>query len=353
MAMADEITIGAIRKWDPGTIGDVFGLSKKVADHAESTSIQLKGLSAFEHWTGSAAEEANDAVRRTRIDLGQLSDHTSNLADAARRAEHEVIDVKAGLQRLMDEADSYGFQISDDDTIRPLRPSLDMTDAEEADYNRKLNDLSARMGRLLTEAKRVDRDLANAIKEAGAPKYGAARRLIDDDGLEGEGGDALKHHHRLEIHSPSLGGHHEEPDGSEIVTPGVGGGRPNQGADRGDGRDNLGQYARGNDGRSGKNAEKVALDKYESQNPGVKVVRDQRLAQIPNARGVSQNGRYYDGLVKNSDGTYTGIEVKSGTASLTPGQRSFDGAVNGGQPAYVKLPDGTTGKIVRVKILKE
>lgn len=63
--------------------------------------------------------------------------------------------------------------------------------------------------------------------------------------------------------------------------------------------------------------------------------------------------RYYDGLVRNADGTYTGIEVKSGSASLSAGQRSFDSAVNGGTVAYATL-DGqlieiTSNELVRVR----
>lgn len=128
------------------------------------------------------------------------------------------------------------------------------------------------------------------------------------------------------------------------------GGKNKDGVDRGDGRDHNGKYANGNNGKSGKAAEKDALDKKaaETNNP---IIREQKQATLPKESGATQTNRYYDGLQKNSDGTYTGYEVKSGSARLTPGQRSFDEAVNNGHPATVQLPSGEFVKITRVLYL--
>jgi len=46
--------------------------------------------------------------------------------------------------------------------------------------------------------------------------------------------------------------------------------------------------------------------------------------------------RIYDGLVKKPDGTWEGIEVKSGT-SADKAQKAFDQAVSYDHPAYAKL----------------
>ena len=65
----------------------------------------------------------------------------------------------------------------------------------------------------------------------------------------------------------------------------------------------------------------------------------------------------YDGLVRNADGTYTavetytGAEVKSGTAALSPSQRAFDGAVDSGQPATATL-DGRPIQITRTVLVR-
>ncbi|MBN9194420.1 MAG: hypothetical protein J0I78_17695 [Microbacterium sp.] len=47
--------------------------------------------------------------------------------------------------------------------------------------------------------------------------------------------------------------------------------------------------------------------------------------------------RYYDGLALKSDGTWEGIEVKSGNASRSGSQRAFDDAVGSGVPATAML----------------
>ena len=113
--------------------------------------------------------------------------------------------------------------------------------------------------------------------------------------------------------------------------------------DRGDGRDPQGRYSRGNDGRSGKDAEKRELDKLEDEF-GTPIIRDQRRASV---EGRKQS-RYYDGLIPNGDGTYSGIEIKSGGAGKTPQQKQFDARVSPETPATVTLPDGTTVKITNV-----
>jgi len=47
--------------------------------------------------------------------------------------------------------------------------------------------------------------------------------------------------------------------------------------------------------------------------------------------------RYYDGLARKPDGTYEGVEVKSGSASLSARQRAFDAQVDAGTPATGRL----------------
>jgi hypothetical protein len=54
--------------------------------------------------------------------------------------------------------------------------------------------------------------------------------------------------------------------------------------------------------------------------------------------------RIYDGLSRNQDGTFQGVEVKSGSGSLNASQRAFDAQVNSGTVATAKL-NGQTIKI--------
>ena len=96
------------------------------------------------------------------------------------------------------------------------------------------------------------------------------------------------------------------------------------------GRDALGRFTGA--GGYGAAAEARGLSEYELAT-GQTVIRSQVRASL----SKEGNGRFYDGLVQNADGTYTGIEVKSGSASLSASQRAFDEAVSGGQTARAML----------------
>lgn len=96
---------------------------------------------------------------------------------------------------------------------------------------------------------------------------------------------------------------------------------------------------------------KIGLEEY-AKREQIDVIRSKVKVDYD---GSPQNGRSYDGLVKNDDGpnTYTGIEVKSGRATdddNRPGstQRQFDEAVDGGTPARGRL-DGEEILVTRVE----
>lgn len=120
-----------------------------------------------------------------------------------------------------------------------------------------------------------------------------------------------------------------------------------KGIDRGDRRDDYGRWAKGDGQHPHIDKEKQALDAVADAR-GVDVIRTKTRADV---EGGNPNGRYFDGLYKNADGTYTAIEVKSGGASRDANQRVFDAIVNGGSPARATL-NGKEITIVRV-LLKE
>ncbi|MGC0367706.1 hypothetical protein ABH922_005758 [Rhodococcus sp. 27YEA15] len=107
-------------------------------------------------------------------------------------------------------------------------------------------------------------------------------------------------------------------------------------------RNALGQYGVGNTGDGSKEAEQAGLDKV-SEEEGVEVLRDQVLSKVP---GVD-NSRRYDGLFENEDGTYTGVEIKSGDSPYGGQQEAFDKAVSPDNPAVATL-HGETIRIVDV-----
>lgn len=112
------------------------------------------------------------------------------------------------------------------------------------------------------------------------------------------------------------------------------------------GRDTLGRFTGA--GGYGAEAEARGLSEYELAT-GQTVIRSQVRASLSEGGA----GRFYDGLVQNADGTYTGIEVKSGSAALSASQRAFDAAINGGRAARATLNgqpiDITSTELVRVR----
>ncbi len=126
------------------------------------------------------------------------------------------------------------------------------------------------------------------------------------------------------------------------------------GMDRGDGRDYKGNFtSRDPDAppRDYEDAEKNGLDKLEERF-NVTVIRDKVRIDYP---GAPQNGRYYDGLIRNPDGTYTGVEVKFGSEYdkyFREGyvQREFDeGLLN--NPAVGTL-NGEEIRVTAVRVIR-
>lgn len=85
--------------------------------------------------------------------------------------------------------------------------------------------------------------------------------------------------------------------------------------------------------------EKQGIDEIQDEF-GVEVRTERTAGRIEG----SDHTRYFDGFFRNDDGTYTAIEVKSGGATRTAGQREFDGLVSETNPTIVKVD----GEIMRV-----
>lgn len=111
------------------------------------------------------------------------------------------------------------------------------------------------------------------------------------------------------------------------------------------GRNNKGQY-------QSKDNNKARADSAQKEAKGIKQYEDETGVEVTTTQQVraSMEGatkeRVYDGLVKKPDGTWEGIEVKSGT-SADKAQRGFDEAVSYDHPAYAKL-NGERIKITSV-----
>lgn len=109
------------------------------------------------------------------------------------------------------------------------------------------------------------------------------------------------------------------------------------GVDRGDGRDDYGQFAHGQTKKPWVDKEKIGLDEVEEE---LKVPVERQRARS-SIEGSTQQ-RYFDGYVKNDDGTYTALEVKSGTGyekymKNAENQKSFDDSISPENPATVTI----------------
>lgn len=122
-----------------------------------------------------------------------------------------------------------------------------------------------------------------------------------------------------------------------------------RGDDRGDGRDDWGWWAKGQQNKPWVDKEKQGLDELEHE------------LQTPIERGKAQayvaattQRRFYDGVYKNPDGTYTAVEVKSGSAfnkylRNEGNQLAFDQSVTPATPARVRV-DGEWVQVVHVEL---
>ena len=128
---------------------------------------------------------------------------------------------------------------------------------------------------------------------------------------------------------------------------------PRDGVNRGDGHDHRGKWAEKNKGSHAyepsewQGAEQYRKRMEQQGHPLQEIVNEKRAARI-NGTGRT---RFYDRFVLTEDGTWEGLEVKSGGGHYEPSQRAFDAQVSPDNPAYVTLSDGRTIKITNVRVI--
>ncbi|MGL3200226.1 MULTISPECIES: hypothetical protein [Curtobacterium] len=100
------------------------------------------------------------------------------------------------------------------------------------------------------------------------------------------------------------------------------------------------------------NNDEARVDAAQKEAQGIKQVEKQLGTKVDTTKVKAKvdgvpNGRIYDGLAEKPDGTYVGVEIKSGTATRNAEQRAFDNAVSPENPATATL-NGKTIKITEV-----
>lgn len=110
------------------------------------------------------------------------------------------------------------------------------------------------------------------------------------------------------------------------------------------GRNQLGECISGECRAASKLKEEQGINLYEKKN-GLTCLRDQVKSTIT---GLA-NSRLFDALCRKPDGTFVGLEVKSGQAKRSLAQSAFDERVTDGNPAMAIL-DGQEIRITSVAL---
>ncbi|WP_131295727.1 hypothetical protein [Schaalia georgiae] len=111
-----------------------------------------------------------------------------------------------------------------------------------------------------------------------------------------------------------------------------------------------GKYAKENGGATTyEDSEQIGEDMFKAVQerrgePVMDVIRDKHMATV----GGYDRRRCYDRVIQCHDGSYIGLEVKSGSASLNEHQRTFDALVSPANPARI-VHKGETISIIGVR----
>ena len=178
-----------------------------------------------------------------------------------------------------------------------------------------LSNMDERASEAVNHANRADEHLTTATRHLDESEDWLQRGYVLANDAALDMSDQIR---QLQLADKPMEG--RRPDGAATQDRGA------IGVDRGDGRDVKGHFTGGRG--YGASQEAQGLEDYSDLTGRDNVIHEHVRAVLPD-RSV----RYYDGLSKNANGTYQGIEVKSGSAGRTRSQRAFDRQVDSGVPA--------------------
>jgi len=159
-----SVSVADIDRWDPGDVREVFHATRSRAEAALEAADGIADLPAFGTWGGDAAAAAADAIDRTRKDLDAHGNEALAVAQLAKRAADDIEDVKAQLVQLRADAERLGMSV--DPVGNTIEPSPGSAGAPPIEVELKRAQLQPRLDAILTEAARIDEDLARAIRTA-------------------------------------------------------------------------------------------------------------------------------------------------------------------------------------------
>jgi hypothetical protein len=298
-------SVADILRWDPEAARDVARAANGRATAASDVASGLHRLPAFATWEGNGADSAYAANTRLQFDLEAHREEATSVGRAAGTAADGMEKVQSDLRRLQWEAQDVGMEVDPASSQIVPRPGFRGTPAQLA---ANLAELEPRLAAIQAEAQLVEMEFASAITTSGTGRSRPTVQAVDNHTIK------------------------EDPP---LPPP-----KPNPSFP---GRDVNGRFLPGNTGSvDGATAAQQILEDRAARTGKDLITQQVRVAVTDPQTGQPmvdpKTGgplyRYYDALEPTSTpGHYTGVEVKSGSASLTPNQRLFDGRVNSGLPA--------------------
>ncbi|MGE2721974.1 alpha/beta hydrolase [Mycolicibacterium celeriflavum] len=158
------LTLADVERWDAGAVREVSSALAKRGASADEVRAGLTKLPIVAAWQGSGGDAARASLDKLSAYLAAHGLEMARLSSATGEASDEIERIKAGLQRLRDDAQRLGFSI---DTatgeVNPLHPDM----VGDPIYALQQADLQVRVAELLTAADTADSSLARAITTAG------------------------------------------------------------------------------------------------------------------------------------------------------------------------------------------
>lgn len=329
-AVAGVPTLSALLSWPTDHLTEAAAHWDSVSERSYGVAQKVWRDSMSVDWSGEAAEKLHAA---THADLQTTSAAVDQLQAAARVARSGASDLYAARSRVqyaVEDARAAGFEVGEDLSVtdRMTGGSAAQRAVRQAAAQAFAADIRQRAAQLVG----VDQQVAGKITAAVA----GIRDTFPQDSSSGSP-PKDNHVHAVDNHwkqDPSPPGPHDP----HPVFPG---------------RNGLGKYDNGNTGSAdGAAAAEKALQDYEQKNHTT-LIRQQIRVTVTDPATGQPIYRYYDALepVPGHPGEYVGIEVKSGTASLSPNQRIFDPQVSPQNPATGTL-NGQPVKVIDTDVLR-
>lgn len=326
-------SLSEIRAWDVTHLQNASKDWTATAEHWESSFASIHRVSVSPGgtvWEGAAAEAAQERAFADLVKVRGLADVLHESAAIARRGADTLDAAKRGVLDAVEEANSAGYAVGEDLSVTPRRGGM----AAQAQAQVYAADIRQRAAQLIAH----DKEIAAKIATATAPLNQVTFH---------EPGDTTP---PAQDHKPKIQAvdrtWKQGPD--QPAPPGDPGTNP-----RFPGRDPQGRFTGGNTGSAdGAAAAEKALQDFEHDN-NTQLIRQQIRVSLIDPKTGQPIYRYYDALepVPGHPGEYIGIEVKSGTASLSPNQRIFDPQVSPQNPATGTL-NGQPVKVINTEQLR-